>query len=80
LNNTKNKSEESSAKIQTASKETKQTESTPKNQEQTENSDIAADTQKPLADIPPELAEVFKEDEEGIPPTQIIRETETTDI
>ncbi|QLH08196.1 chemotaxis protein CheW [Candidatus Nitrosotenuis sp. DW1] len=32
---------------------------------------------KNLDDIPPELAAVFKEDEEGIPPTQIIRE-ETT--
>jgi purine-binding chemotaxis protein CheW len=27
-----------------------------------------------LDDIPPELAEVFKEDEQGIPPAQIIRE------
>jgi purine-binding chemotaxis protein CheW len=77
LNYTKNKLEESSAKINTVSNETKQTESIPKNQEQTENSDIPTDAQKSLADIPPELAEVFKEDEEGIPPTQIIREAET---
>jgi purine-binding chemotaxis protein CheW len=34
---------------------------------------------QPLDDgIPPELAEVFKEDAQGIPPTQIIREPETT--
>jgi purine-binding chemotaxis protein CheW len=35
-----------------------------------------ANTESP-SDIPPELAAVFKEDAEGIPPTQIIRE-ETT--
>lgn len=28
-------------------------------------------------DIPPELAEVFKEDEQGVPPTQIVQEAKT---
>ncbi|HXW01855.1 MAG TPA: chemotaxis protein CheW [Candidatus Nitrosotenuis sp.] len=43
--------------------------------QQTENTTNA----QPLDDnIPPELAEVFKEDAQGIPPTQIIRESETT--
>jgi purine-binding chemotaxis protein CheW len=42
--------------------------------QQTENATNA----QPLDDgIPPELAEVFKEDAQGIPPTQIIREPET---
>jgi purine-binding chemotaxis protein CheW len=56
---------------------------------QTKSSEKPAKTQKqqtentanaqPLDDnIPPELAEVFKEDAQGIPPTQIIRETETS--
>jgi purine-binding chemotaxis protein CheW len=44
--------------------------------QQTENT--PANAQKPFDDnIPPELAEVFKEDEQGIPPTQIVREPET---
>jgi purine-binding chemotaxis protein CheW len=56
---------------------------------QTKSSEKPAQTQKPrqtntvntqpLDDgIPPELAEVFKEDAQGIPPTKIIREPETT--
>jgi purine-binding chemotaxis protein CheW len=36
--------------------------------------DLDNPTIRSLDDIPPELAEVFKEDEQGIPPTQIIRE------
>jgi len=49
---------------------------------QTEKSQQPENTSQPniqsLDDnIPPELAEVFKEDAQGIPPTQIIREPET---
>jgi purine-binding chemotaxis protein CheW len=44
--------------------------------QQIENS-IPANTQKPSDEIPPELAEVFNEDTQGILPTQIIREAET---
>lgn len=36
--------------------------------------DLTIPTMQSIDDIPPELAEVFKEDEQGIPPTQIIRE------
>ena len=51
-----------------ASKEQKPVE---KQEEPTES----AASQPTIDDLPPELAEVFKEDEQGIPPTQIIRET-----
>jgi purine-binding chemotaxis protein CheW len=54
---------------------TKPTEKSPQKPPQTENSKPTE--QKNPDDIPPELAEVFKEDAEGIPPTQIIREAET---
>jgi purine-binding chemotaxis protein CheW len=63
--------------IQAVPKETNQTEkSSPKNQKHTENP-TGANDQKPSDDIPPELVEVFKEDAEGIEPTQIIREAKT---
>ncbi len=63
----------------TQSKETKSTKKPiqAEKPQQTENVP-PANAQKPLDDnIPPELAEVFKEDAQGIPPTQIIREPET---
>jgi purine-binding chemotaxis protein CheW len=47
-----------------------------KKPQQTENPP-KTDNQQLSDEIPPELAEVFKEDEAGIPPAQIIREAET---
>ncbi len=67
---------ESLSNTQSKSQETKSIEKPAQTQkpQQTEN----ATNVQPLDDgIPPELAEVFKEDEQGIPPTQITREPET---
>ncbi|MEM4240734.1 MAG: chemotaxis protein CheW [Candidatus Nitrosotenuis sp.] len=55
---------------------TKQTEQTQKpNIEQAPQKTEKTDPQPTIDDIPAELAEVFKEDAEGIPPTQIQRES-----
>lgn len=70
--------------IEAVSKEQKSTETkseqkpepTPKPESQTEIAKIDAAKQT-IEDIPAELAAVFAEDEQGIQPTQIIRETET---
>lgn len=63
--NTPAKPKDKSTEI-TETKKPQKTENAPK-----------TNTEQPSDDIPPELAEVFKEDEAGIPPTQIIREAET---
>jgi purine-binding chemotaxis protein CheW len=68
LGNTKEKPE--NLNTQDISK-TKSTDKPPV--EQTEN--MPTENAKPLDDIPPELAAVFKEDAQGVPPTQIIRES-----
>lgn len=47
---------------------------TPNLEKPTEMAQIESSTQT-ISDIPAELAAVFAEDEQGIPPTQIIRET-----
>jgi purine-binding chemotaxis protein CheW len=46
----------------------------PAKQEQVPEPTESAVAQPTIDDIPAELAEVFKEDEQGIPPTQIIRD------
>jgi purine-binding chemotaxis protein CheW len=60
---------------QSAPPKTKQMEQTQKlNPEQTQQKTEKTDSQPTIDDIPAELAEVFKEDAEGIPPAQIQRE------
>lgn len=55
----------------------KPAQTTPRQAEPTVSTFPAGDlTIQSVDEIPSELAEVFKEDAEGIPPTQIIRETE----
>ncbi|MDC8438000.1 MAG: hypothetical protein LV468_03250, partial [Candidatus Nitrosotenuis sp.] len=55
----------------------KPAQTTPQQAEPTVSTLPAGDlTIQSVDEIPSELAEVFKEDAEGIPPTQIIRETE----
>ncbi|HXG14429.1 MAG TPA: chemotaxis protein CheW, partial [Candidatus Nitrosotenuis sp.] len=57
-----------------AQKETKKEQTAPKPTQQQIPPTEKTDTQPTIDDIPAELAEVFKEDAEGIPPTQIQRE------
>ncbi len=58
-----------------AQKETKMEQTAPKPTQQQPPSTEKTDAQPTIDDIPAELAEVFKEDAEGIPPAQIQRES-----
>gem|GEM_PF-297773 len=67
---------ESLSNTQSKSQETKSIEKPAQTQKPQQTENTPANAQKPFDDnIPPELAEVFKEDEQGIPPTQIVRES-----
>lgn len=50
---------------------------TAKEKSETKQDETISTEGKKNDDIPPELAEVFKEDEQGVPPTQIVQEAKT---